>query len=479
MRSQRKIFLIVLIAAVMAAVVVVRVSRPLRHAGHSGQPAAKSVYYCPMHPTYQSDRPGECPICHMQLVKREPEAAWPPAARMNDICTMHNCPMAHEGGPCPMLVVSAPGEEVTCPVCGTHMHPESKAEPGKAPSSGAEGYAAVLLSPEKRQLIGVKTEPARRRLLTRTIRTVGLVTVDETRIVHVHPKVEGWIEEIYAKYEGNPVKKGEPLFSFYSPDFISVQQEYLSALKFHKELPADAGPEIKEAAEKNLEAVRQRLLGWDVTSRQVEELESRRVPSRTLVLVSPMDGVVLRKHVWTGEWMERGADFYHIADLSSIWVDARLYESDLPLIRVGQQAEVVFEETGQRLEGKVVFVSPTLDAETRTAVARLEFPNAQGFLRPGQFATVKIGVDLGERLSVSKEAVLDTGTRRILFVDRGEGLLLPRQVEVGAKGGEFWEITEGISEGEQVVVNGNFLIDSESRLKAALEGAEAGHVHGS
>ena len=372
------------------------------------------------------------------------------------------------------------GERVACRRLAWDERVAGKQEEGSPATVSAQGYAAVLLSPQKRQLIGVKTAPARKQMLVKKIRTVGLVKVDETRIVHVHPKVEGWIKEIYARYEGDTVKKGQPLFSFYSPDFISVQQEYLTALQFLKGLPADAGPEVKEAAEKNTAAARQRLLWWDVTEERVRELERQGKSSETLVLVSPMDGIVLKKHVWAGEWMERGGDFYHIADLSSLWVEAKLYELDLAVVQIGQEAAIGFEKgADQERTGKVVFISPTLEEETRTAVARLEFTNADGSLKPGMFATAEISVNLGERLVVPSEAVLDSGTRQLLFVDKGEGLLEPREVKVGAKGDGLWEILSGVSEGEPVVVNGNFLVDSESRLKAALEGAGTpGHQHG-
>ena len=456
----------------LGAVGVIRWAGQREQAGHSKHPAGE-LYYCPMHPTYTSDHPGDCPICGMKLVKREEQAKEP-----ESLCTMHNCPMAHDGRPCPMLVISKPGEEVSCPVCGTHV--AGKGVETSSASPAPAGYAAILLSPEKQQTIGVRTVPARKQEIIRKIRTVGLVTVDETRILHVHPKVEGWIGEVYARYEGDAVKKGQPLFSFSSPDFISVQQEYLTALGLLKGVPLDAGPEIREAAEKNAEAARQRLLWWDVTPQQVEELEKRGSPEKTLVLVSPMDGVVLKKHVWAGEYMERGGDFYHIADLSSVWVDARLYEMDLPLVRVGQEAAVSLSEgTQPALRGKVIYVSPTVDPETRTATARLEFPNSDGRLKPGMFATAEISVDLGEKLAVPAEAVLDSGVRRILFVDKGKGLLDPREVTVGAKGDGVWEILGGLEEGETVVVSGNFLVDSESRLKAALEGAGSpGHQHG-
>ena len=453
---------IILLAALFAGLAAVRLSRQRGHAGHAEQ---AGVYYCPMHPAYTSDRPGDCPICSMKLVKREEQTQPKKILYWTD----------------PMLPGYKSDKPGKSPM-GMEMIPvyEESAGGMAATVSGPEGYAAVLISPQKRQLIGIKTSQARKQLLTKKIRTVGLVMVDETRVVHVHPKVEGWIKEIYARYEGDVVKKGQPLFSFSSSDFVSVQQEYLTVLGLLKEIPADAGPQVKETAEKNLAAVRRRLLWWDVTENQVGELERQGKPSETLDLVSPMDGIVLKKNVWAGEFMERGADFYHIADLSSLWVDTRLYELDLPFVRVGQEAAITFEKgTEQELRGKVVFVSPTLDMETRTAVARLEFANAEGKLKPGMFATAEISVDLGERLVVPAESVLDSGTRQILFVDKGEGLLEPREVTVGVKGNGLWEIVRGVSEGEPVVVNGNFLVDSESRLKAALEGAAGqGHPHG-
>jgi RND family efflux transporter MFP subunit len=424
MRSQKKIALVVLVATVLAGVVAVRVLRQRSHAGPAEQAA---LYYCPMHPHYTSPRPGECPICHMQLVKREPEE-----------------------------------------------------KPAVSAVASAQGYAAVLLSPQKRQLIGVKTVPARKQALTKKIRAVGLVKVDETRIKHVHPKVEGWIDEIFAKYEGDTVRKGQPLFSFHSPDFLSAQKEYLTTLESLEGMPETIASEVRRSVRSNLEAARQRLLWWGVTEEQIEALEKNRTPSNSVRLSSPIDGVVLRKHVWPGEYMERGADFYHIADLSSVWVDIALYEMDLPLVSHGQEVAVEWpSRPGEPLRGKLIYVAQFLNPETRTATARLELSNPDGLLRPDQYVTAEISVDLGKRLVVPAEAVLDSGTRRILFVDKGEGLLEPREVTVGVKGDGLWEIVRGVSEGEPVVVNGNFLVDSESRLKAALEGAAGqGHQHG-
>jgi len=487
-----------------------------------GQRASQShtTYYCPMHPSYTSDRPGDCPICNMRLVKKESPVTSHQSLVTKDICYLHNCPMAHDGKPCPMLVVSKPGEKVICPICGAHvaeaasqaaskkilywtdpMLPGYKSDkPGTSPmgmdlvpvyeeagagpsiASPTAGYTPILVSPHKRQLIGVKTSLAQKRRLTKTIRTVGRVMIDETKRVHVHPKVEGWVQEIYAKYEGDAVTKGQPLFSFSSPDFIATQQEYLAARQALRDVSPEASEEIRSIAHANVAAARGRLLWWDITEEQIQAIEQAGVPSQALVLTSPIDGVVLTKHVFPGEYMERGGDFYHLIDLSTIWVDADLYEYDLPFVAVGQEATVSFpHEAHAPLTGKVLYLSPTVNAMTRTATARLEFPNPQGTLRPGMYATAQLMADLGERLVVPAEAVMDTGARQILFVDKGQGIFEPREVTVGVKTDGAQEITHGVEAGEAVVTSGNFLIDSESRLKAALEGfggGEEGHQHG-
>lgn len=472
-----------LIAAAGAGLLLVLgvvVVQTVRHRAHSSQ-KAEGVYYCPMHPTYTSDRPGDCPICNMRLVRREDKGtemtqeSIPQKDRAARKILYWTDPMM------PGFKSEKPGKSPM----GMEMAPVYEEETGEEMAGGPAGYAAVSLSPQKRQLIGVKTASAERRRVAKTIRTVGRVLVDETRIVRVHPKVEGWVREIYARYEGDTVRKGQPLFSFYSPDFITVQQEYLSVLALVKQTPAGASSGVADSARANLEAVRQRLLWWDITEEQVRELEKRGSPAETLVLVSPIDGVVLRKHVWAGKFMERGGDFYHLADLTTIWVDADLYEQDLPHVSVGQEATVTLSQAGQAVfRGKVIYVSPTVNMETRTATARLELPNPDGTLRPGQYATAEISVDMGERLVVPAQAVQDTGERKILFVSKGDGLLEPREVHVGARAGDDVEVLHGVSEGETVVTSGNFLIDSESRLKAALEGmsspepGEAPHRHG-
>jgi len=439
------------------------------------------LYYCPMHPTYTSDRPGDCPICNMKLEKREESPAKSAGAQgksLKDICYMHNCPMMREGKPCPMMVVAKAGEKVTCPVCGTHVA-ETETRMGQE-NMVPEGYASILLSPQKMQLIGIKTVLVQKRDLIKTIRTSGRVVVDETRIIHVHPKVEGWIEEIFARYEGDTVKKGEPLFSFYSPDFVSAQQEYLTALKIFKDLPEETADETRSQTQANVDSAKKRLYLWDITDNQIQDLEKRGTPSKVLVLSSPIDGIVLKKHVFAGEFMERGSDFYHLANLSTIWVDADLYEYDLPLVSAGQEGIVMLAgDSGKKHQGKVIFVAPFLKSETRTTTARLELSNPDFGLKPDMYVTVEIKVDLGAQLAVPPSAILDTGVRKIVFVSKDNGILEPREVDLGMKTEDWVQIKSGVVEGEVVVTSGNFLIDSESRLKSATEGmGSGGHQHG-
>jgi Cu(I)/Ag(I) efflux system membrane fusion protein/cobalt-zinc-cadmium efflux system membrane fusion protein len=484
----------------------------------------ETIYFCPMHPTYTSDRPGDCSICYMKLEKREmtPVSVFSHESKgLKDICYMHNCPMVHDGKPCPMLVVATMGEAVTCPVCGTHVSEgkpmtERKVlywtdpmtsdyrsdKPGKSPmgmdlvpvyeesaSTVGEpgvlpaGYAPILVSLQKQQIIGVKTTSVEKKSFTKTIRTVGRVMVDETRIARVNPKVEGWVEEIFAKYEGDKVQKGQPLFSFYSPDFVSAQEEYLTTLSFLKELPSDVSRETLATSEANVKSAKRRLIWWDISEEQIKRIENEGKPEKNLLIISPIDGVVLKKNVFPGQFMERGADFYQLADLSTIWVDADLYEYDLPLVQVGQEALVSLPATEKvQFRGKVIYVAPYLKPETRTATARLEFSNSGNVLRPEMYVNVQILVDLGKKLLVPAEAVLDTGARKIIFVSKGNGIFEPREVTVGVKGDGVLEIKNGVVEGEVVVTSGNFLIDSESRLKSAIEGmghsSSAGHDHG-
>jgi membrane fusion protein, copper/silver efflux system len=298
-------------------------------------------------------------------------------------------------------------------------------------------------------------------------RTVGKVAVDETNVHHVNIKVGGFVDTVYVDYVGRPVKRGERLFSIYSPDLLSVQQEYLLALRTRKAL---AGGGVATGAGDDLvEAARERLRLWDVPEAEVERLEKTGKPSKTLTMYSPMSGVVTKKDIVMGHRLNEGDMPYEITDLSRVWVLADAYETDLSRIRMGMQARLSLQAfPGKTFTGKVIFIDPILDAKTRTAKVRLEFPNPRGELRPEMFGEVVLKTADRDGLRIPADAVIDSGTTKVVFVDVGEGKFQPRAVEVGPETGDQVEVLSGLAEGELVVTRANFLVDSESRLRASL-----------
>ncbi|MBI1871291.1 MAG: efflux RND transporter periplasmic adaptor subunit [Chlamydiae bacterium] len=444
------------------------------------QKSEAAVFYCPMHPTYTSDRPGDCPICNMKLEKREQVPSEEPKTKGEN--SKQEKKILYWTDPMmPDFKADKPGQSPM----GMDLVPVYEEEGGVMESGQVPmGYSSILLSPEKMQLVGVKTAQVKKQILSKTIRTVGRVKVDETKMVRVHPKVEGWVEAIFAKYEGDKVKKGQPLFSFYSPDFVTAEQEYLTALSILKGVAPDASWDVKKDAEDNVRSSHQRLLWWDISEEQIEQLEKSGSPSKTLTIASPIDGVVIEKNVFAGKFMERGSEFYSLADLSIVWVDADVYEYDLPLVAVGEEGRVTLPSDSKKsFRGKIIYISPMLKPETRTAVARLELDNSDFALKAEMYVNVEIAIDFGERLAVPVDAVLDTGVRKIIFVSKEKGIFEPREITLGVKTDQWVEVKSGLSEGETVVTSGNFLIDSESRLKAAIQGVENGagsveHQHG-
>lgn len=396
---------------------------PQGHEGHEVASKEKKAkkYHCPMHPSYISDKPGDCPICGMKLVPiQEQEEA---------------------------ITVSVPG------------------------------LAEVKISPERQQLIGVKTGAVERRALDKTIRTVGKVDYDERNLAHVHTRIEGWIKKLFVNYTGQLVKKGQPLFTIYSPEVVATQEEYLLALRAKKSLQDNPFQDVASGSAALLEAARRRLLLWEISEAQIAELERTGKPFTEVVIASHSSGFVIEKKALEGMRVEAGEDLYVIADLSDVWVYADIYEYELPLVKVGQEATVSLSYyPGETFQGKVVYIYPYLETQTRTAKVRIEFPNPGWRLKPGMFANVEIETERGEGLVVPGSAVLDSGERKIVFVDRGEGRFEPREVKLGGRAGEGFEVLQGLSEGERVITSANFLIDSESQIKAAL-GAMAGHQH--
>ena len=333
---------------------------------------------------------------------------------------------------------------------------------------------SVNVSPEKQQLVGIRTAVAEIRPLVKKIRTVGIVAYDETKVTQVFSKVDGWIEKLFVNYTGKLVERGEPLFTFYSPELVSTQEEYLLALRAKETLGSSSLKEISMGSDSLLEAARRRLALWDISEEQIEELQKNGQPKRTLTFFSPISGFVIKKDAVQGMKVMPDKELYTITDLSTVWVNADIYENELNNVRLGQRATITLSYfPGNKFSGKVTWISPVLEEKTRTTKVRLEFANRDFKLKPEMYANVEIEVDGGKKLAIPDEAVLDSGIRKIVFIDKGEGRYAPAEVKLGGKFDGYYEILSGLSPGERIIASASFLLDSESRLKEAM-GAMAG-----
>ena len=337
----------------------------------------------------------------------------------------------------------------------------------------------VKISLDKVQLLGVRTEPAEPRELRRTVQAVGTVQANERLLYRVAPRFEGWIEKLYVNTTGQAVGRGQPLMEVYSPDLVAAQEEYLIALRGAKDLK-DSGPEAQALMQRLAEGVLRRLRNWEISEQELRALQQEGKPRRLLTYRSSANGVVLQKPGVQGMRFMPGDVLFEIADLSSVWVLADVSEQDIGLVRVGQEAKLrTVAYPDKTLAGKVVFLYPTIDTETRTAKVRIELANPGALLKPAMFADVELVADAAraKTLAVPESAVLDSGTRQVVLVRRGEGLFEPRTVKLGLRADGYVAVNEGLKAGEEVVVRANFLIDAESNLKAALEtfGGHGGH----
>jgi Cu(I)/Ag(I) efflux system membrane fusion protein len=294
-----------------------------------------------------------------------------------------------------------------------------------------------------------------------------LVAVDETRVKHVNVKVGGFVEDIFVDFTGKPVAKGQALFSIYSPEVVSAQNEYLLARRTQEALAK--GGMLRGSSDDLVRSARQRLKYWDIPDAAIDELERTETVRRTIALVSPISGVVTKKEIVEGARIEEGAMPYEITDLSSVWVLADVYESELAKVKVGMRATMSLQAfPNETFTGKVAFIDPLLDKETRTAKVRLSFPNPKGELRPEMFGEVVLKTGQRQGLRVPADAIVHSGTKNVVFVALGDGKFQPREVQLGAGDEEVVEVVRGLEAGEQVVSRANFLVDSESRLKASL-----------
>ena len=336
----------------------------------------------------------------------------------------------------------------------------------------------VRISLNRLQTLGVKTESAGSRSMASTIRAVGTITASERGLYTISPKFEGWITTLYVNTTGATVRRGQPLLAVYSPELVTAQEEFRVAVQTLQSMQ-DASAEARANMQSLADAGLQRLRNWDIADADLADLKAGKDAHRSLQLRSPVNGVVIEKAARAGMRFMPGETLYQIADLSSVWLLASVFEQDLERVRPGQAARLTLAAyPGREFEGQVTFVYPTVEPETRTARIRVELPNETGLLKPDLYGTVQIEAGgVSAQVAIPESAVLDSGTRQVVLVDLGGGVFEPREVKLGRRGDAYVEVLTGVADGERVVVGGNFLIDAESNLKAALGtfGGHAGH----
>jgi Cu(I)/Ag(I) efflux system membrane fusion protein len=355
-------------------------------------------------------------------------------------------------------------------------HPEHHGQP----TTGMEGMpmptatdmdanqAYAMVTPARQQLIGVTTALVDMQSLQTVIRAVGRVDYDEQRLTHVNLRISGWVEDLFVDYTGQLVRKGQPLFTLYSQELVSAQEEYLLALNANKRIRNSPLLEVRHQTAQMVQSARDRLRLWTLTDDQIEELARRGKPQTYVTIHSPVTGYVIDKKVFKGTLVKPEMTLYAIADLSTVWVQAEVFEYEMPFIQVGQKGTLTLAAyPGETFEGAITFIYPYLNQEARTNKVRLVFKNPKLRLKPDMYGTVQIQVNRGRKLVVPEEAVLDSGIRQVVYVVRGEGMFEPRQVTLGPKVGAYYEVVEGLAQDERIATSGTFLLDSESKLMAS------------
>jgi Cu(I)/Ag(I) efflux system membrane fusion protein len=368
------------------------------------------------------------------------------------------------------LLEQAGGERVkTSDEMGDMKQMDMKERPMQGMSGMSAAPSGVVVIPAvMRQLIGVRIAPAGVAVLGQEIRAVGTVGYDERGLTQVTLKTSGWVREVFVDSIGRLVRKGEPLFTLYSPDLLATQDEYLLAVKTQGQLATSPLAEVKANAASLVASTRERLRLWDVTDLQIATLERRGKAEPVLTVYAPSSGIVLKREALPGKYVEPGTTLYEVADLSTVWISADIYESEVAAVTLNQPASVTFAAyPGDIFLGTVSYVYPTLNTEARTVRVRLELPNPGLKLKPGMYGNVTVQTDAVNTLVVPKEAVLDTGLRQLVFLDRGEGAYAPYPVKLGRRSQDSVEVLEGLKEGDRIVTSANFLLDAESKLSSA------------
>jgi Cu(I)/Ag(I) efflux system membrane fusion protein/cobalt-zinc-cadmium efflux system membrane fusion protein len=411
----------------------------------------------PMDPGYVRDKPGKAP-CGMDLVpvyEDEPvsQASAPKGERKIKYWIS---PMD------PGYVRDKPGKAP----CGMDLVPVYE---DTEPEKSAAG--TITISPNILQSMGVRTAKVQVQPLSRTIRAVSRVMFNERQLTQVSTKINGWVDKLHVRATGDPIRKGQVLLSIYSPELVSTQQEYLLALKNWRTMEKSSFPELKEGAQRLLEASRQRLRFWDVPAAQIETLERTGEIKKNLPLNSPVNGIVTKREVTEGQYITAGQTLLEVADLNNVWVEADVYEYELPWIKVGQPAIMTLTYLpGETFHGRVQYIYPYMSGATRTARVRLDFSNTKLRLKPDMYAQVEIKASMGQATPViPSEAVLDTGEKQHVFISLGQGRFEPREIKLGLQSNDDRrQVLSGLKGGEEVVTSAQFLLDSESRFREAI-----------
>lgn len=468
---------------VIAAAFLAGVYPPQGAGGDSDSASAggdDQLWTCGMHPEVIREEPGICPICHMDLTPLQASAS----SSMEGDARQGHGEEAEELWTCPVHSehISEP-EPGTCPIGGRELVPvEPEKSAGSEDHSGHRQGTEVTIDPVVVQKMNVRVEAVEKRDLSRSIRTVGHLDYDEERMVSVTTRYEGFIEKVFVNYVGQPVAKGEPLFEVYSPALVQTQQELLSAVRYASRM-STTDPETRQRAESLVASARQRLSYWDITDEQIAEIETSGEVLRTLTVVSPLGGVVMqRMHGLEGMAIRPGMEALHVVDLSSLWLTVEIYEDQLPWLGQGSTAKVSFDYfPGEKFTGRVRYVEPEVSPSTRTVKLTLEVPNRDGRLRVGMYATVSFKpVVATDAVVVPAQAVIRSGQRDVVVIALGKGRFAPREVTLGAQTDGLLQVLDGLDGTEQVVTSAQFLIDSESNLRAAVEkmiAAKLGHQH--
>jgi RND family efflux transporter MFP subunit len=419
-----------------------------KHEAGPGKDGNIDHWTCTMHPSVRSKDPGKCPICSMDLVPVM-------KGRATSASSSKNAPHHDHAA----MLAGKPGGEMQ----GMPGMPGMKGgAETKAPQT-----SEFVVPIERQQQIGVTYAKVERKPLAHTIRSVGLIVPDRSRNWQFVSRVDGYVQKLNVTSPGQVVEKDAPLLSIYSPDLLTSEREFVELLRMRDEAKTK---DARETPQRLIESAKRRLQLWNVTEQQIADLERTRKASDTLTLLSPFHGVAQSVPVEQGKSVKVGDMLVEVADLSLVWMWAEFYENELSMLQVGQKLAITAKSyPGQNFDGTIALIDPFINETKRTAKVRIDIPNADFKLRPGMYVNAELAMDMGEALTVPVSAIMPTGERNVVFIDKGGGKLEPRIVQLGAKYGDIYEVQSGLQEGERVVSSANFLIDAESKVQGALK----------